>query len=143
MSNKSDSVERKQKRVFKNFAEYWHFVKTLNEDQRRQIVDSLPVSEQKSLKASYDRGGWEDLFMRNACDYILSALEKQYGVDLLKIKCQVISGKQILVQKAYWQAANVAFDNMPWEHIAYIFDGIHAETFDEDYVKLSKYESSN
>jgi hypothetical protein len=142
-TNKSDNSKRKKK-VFKNFAEYWHFVKTLSEDQRRLIVNSLSTQEQKALRKSYEHGGWEDLFMRNACDYILSQISQQYEydgkpLDLLELRYRILSGDVYLMQRALWRHINSCFDRIPWQHIAYIFDGIMAEEHEGGYVKLSRY----
>jgi hypothetical protein len=135
------SVKRGRSKVFKNFAEYWFHVKSLSEDQRRLIVSSLPIKEQKALRDSYEKGGWADLFMRNACDYQLALIKHQFGVDLLEMRVLILSGKPQLMQKAFWRYINACFDQISWEHISYIFEGIVAEDFkaEEGYVKLSRH----
>jgi hypothetical protein len=135
--------KKRKKKVFKNFADYWFHVKSLSEDQRRLIVSSLSPQEQKSLRDSYEKGGWADLFMRNACDYQLNHIKEKFEFDMLALRVQILSGKPQLMQKGVWRYVNGCFDKMPWEHISYIFNGIIAEDYkiEEGYVKLSKYEN--
>lgn len=135
--------KRPSKKAFKNFAEYWHFVKNLPEYQRKLLVNSMSRTEQKALKTSYDRGGWEDLFMRNACDETLDEIKKQTDVDLLSIRMKVLANKPQLMHQSFWQYVNNCFDRVPWEHIAYIFDGITIEDHDDDYVKMIRYVSDD
>jgi len=126
----------KTKRAFKDFAEYWHFVKNLPENQRRLLVNAMSKTEQKALKLSYDKGGWNDLFMRNACDSTLEEIQKQTGVDLLTVRVKVLAGKTQLMHKSLWHYVNECFERVPPEHIAYIFDNIVVEDHDADYIKL-------
>jgi hypothetical protein len=127
------------KRAFKNFAEYWHFVKNLPDYQRKLLVNSMSSVEQKSLKASYDKGGWEDLFMRNACDETLDEIKQYTDIDLVQLRVKVLAGKPQLMNKTFWQYINNCFEKVPFEHISYIFEGITIEDFDADYVKLVKF----
>ena len=140
-SGKNEPRKKKVHKAFRNFAEYWHFVKNLPEYQRKLLVNSMSRSEQKSLKSSYDRGGWEDLFMRNSCDEILDEINKESGVDLLAVRFRVLSNKPQLMHKTLWTYINTCFDKIPWEHIAYVFDGIIVEEHDKDYMKLVSVDS--
>jgi hypothetical protein len=133
-SGKSD----KRKKVFKNFAEYWHFTKCLSESQRKIISDSLSKDEQRHLRNSYNKGGWKDLFMRNACDEILDKIKLQNGVDVLQICMEVRKGQPKLVEKKFWTFINNLFIRIPYEHITYIFGNISVSEYDEEYVKLIK-----
>lgn len=129
------------RKVFKDFAEYWHLVRPLSESQQRIIADSLSPKEQKALKSSYERGGWRDLFRRNINDFKLDLIKQHFQVDLLELRTKILSGKPQLVQKSFWRYCNSLFndDGSQWEDIAYIFDGIVPQEFDETYLKLSKY----
>jgi hypothetical protein len=131
------TVESKPKKVFKNFAEYWHYIRILSEDQREILANCLSAAERKSLQQSFHRGGWQDLFMRNACDFTLDRLKEQYGIDLLDLRMQLLSGKKRLVQKRFWKYVNECFSRVAFEDIAYIFGGIKIEDYDADYIKLS------
>jgi hypothetical protein len=135
----SGGSKKKKKRIFKNFAEYWHYAKILSEKQRQALAESLSRDEFKSLRASYDRGGWEDLFMRNACDLILDKIKRQHGVDLLEIRGKVLLGKPQLMQRQFWEYISNCFEQIPFEHILYIFEGVAVSQSNEDgYVKLSR-----
>ena len=134
--------EAKPKKVFKNFEEYWNLVKVLSEEQRVMLTESLSASEQRSLKVSFKKGGWEDLFMRNLCDYNLDEIKENYDVDLLEIRASVISGSPYLIDKNFWLFVNDFFDPIPWEYVAYIFDGVVAEYYDKDYIKLVRLDKS-
>jgi hypothetical protein len=137
---------RDNKRVFKNFAEYWHYVKVLSQNQREALVQSLSIQERQSLHASFEKGGWNDLMMRNTCDEILGAIKDRTktkgnsGLDLLELRAGIVMhGKSQLVQRRLWEYVNKCFEKIKWEHISYIFDGIVAEEFDTDYIKLSAF----
>jgi hypothetical protein len=131
------------KKAFKNFAEYWHFTKDLPDYQRDILVDSMSRVEQRALRASYEKGGWFDLFMRNTCDEIVNEIKDQTGVDLIDIRVKVVSGKPQLMHKAFWEYVNNCFHKISWEHIAYIFDDVIVKDHDEDYIKLIKFEPEN
>lgn len=135
--------EPNKKRVFKNFAEYWHYVKPLSEEQRKTIADSLTKAEQRSLQVSYKKGGWEDLFMRNQCDKTLDAIVEKFDIDLLLMRTQILSGRQKLMQKSFWEYVKTCFDGVPWQHISYIFDGIvEVESEEPGYVLLKIFDSA-
>jgi hypothetical protein len=124
------------KKIFKNFAEYWNLVKILSEEQRVILTDSLSPFEQRSLKVSFDKGGWQDLFMRNLCDHHLDEIKENFNIDLLEIKASVISGHPYLINSEFWDFVNDYFEIFPWECIAYIFDGIVTKPHNSEYVKL-------
>lgn len=140
-NGKAKGENPQKRRTFKNFAEYWHFVKPLSQAQREVLVQSLPMDERRSLHTSFQRGGWNDLMMRNTCDQILNGLKAKVGVDLLDVRTKTLMGKSQLMQRGLWEYVNKCFDTIPWEHIAYIFDGVVAEEYDDDYVKLSIYKA--
>lgn len=132
--NKDQSV--KPKKVFKNFEEYWSLVKILSEDQRVILTDNLSPAEQRSLKLSFEKGGWQELFMRNLCDHYLDDIKRNFKVDLIEIRASVMSGSPYLVDKEFWNFVNEYFEPFDWEDIAFIFDGVVAKPHDEKYVKL-------
>lgn len=135
----TDITKPKRKKVFKNFAEYWHYAKVLSEDQRQLLANSLSREEFKSLKSSYNKGGWEDLFMRNACDTILDKIKQQYGVDLVLVRAKVLAGKPQMMQEKFWVHITNCFDKISFAHLVYIFGGVMIHDADEDgYMKLTK-----
>ena len=140
MKTDKEEPKKKRKKVFKDFAEYWHYVKVLSNEQRDIIISNLSKTEQKSLRTSYDQGGWEDLFMRNACDFTIDQIKQNFGIDLIQLRAKVLSNKPQLVQKPFWQYVEKCFD-IPYKHIAYIFDGIMAVNHDSDCVMLTRVEN--
>lgn len=126
----------KKKRVFQNFAEYWHYIRVLSDEQKEVIAKSLTRGERQALKQSFQRGGWQDLFMRNACDFTLDRLRDQYGIDLIELRMKVLSGKPQLIQRTFWEYVHQCFEQVPEDHRAYIFDGIGVIEYDAEYVKL-------
>jgi len=125
-----------EKIVFKDFTEYWHFVKNLNKEQRDVIFNSLSVDQQKFLQKLYQSGGWEDLFMRNTLDKILDDLIKNYNIDLLSIRSKVVSGKSHTMDKNKWTFIKDLFQDFDCYHTAYIFGGISVEVLDKSRLLL-------
>jgi hypothetical protein len=141
MDGKPEKGGSPAKRVFDGeFFKYWHFVKVLNEEQRKTLASTLSKEEQQELRVSYKKGGWNYLFMRDACDQVLDSIRKKFGVDWLSIKSKIVKGKPQLIQRAFWTHLNECFEEVDWEHISYIFDGLIAKDFDADYVKVSLFE---
>jgi len=125
-----------EKAIFKDFTEYWHFVKNLSKEQRDTIYNSLPNDQQKYLSKLYQLGGWEDLFIRNILDKILDDLVKNYNIDLLSIKTKVVSGKSCTIDKKNWALVIDLFQDFKPYHTAYIFGGIGVEPLNNSQVIL-------
>lgn len=136
--DKNESQKRRT-RTFKNFADYWHYAKNLNEEQREKIVKNLSKSEQDILRQSFEIGGWEDLLFRNQCDKVLDIINEKFGVDLLLLRNKVLSGYPQLVQIGFWEYVKSNFDKLQYKHIHYIFGGIAECKHDDEYVLLSKH----
>lgn len=139
--NKADETsdpQKRSKKVFRNFAEYWHFIRVLTRQQQDVIANSLTPSERRSLRQSFEKGGWNSLIMRNACDYTIDRIKDNYDIDLLELRMLIFSGKPQLIQKAFWHHVKSCFEEVEWQYQSYIFGGIKEEPFDDDYVKLVK-----
>lgn len=126
----------KPSRIFEGFAEYWHLIRGLSEEQKQIIAECLPSTEKLTLKESFQEGGWVYLFMRNACDYTLDRIKEQSGIDLIEMRTKILSGKPQLIKKEFWESVKSNFDKVPQEHLLYIFAGIKEEEYDADYMKL-------
>jgi len=127
-----------EKVIFKDFTEYWHFVKNVSKEQRDTIFNSLSSDQQKFLRERYQAGGWEDLFMRNTLDKMLDDLTKNYKIDLLSIRSKVISGKSYTIDKNKWTFVKDLFQDFDNFHISYIFGGIEIETLDDSRLLLKQ-----
>jgi hypothetical protein len=142
--SKRNSPAAKRRWVFEGkFSAYWHFTKFLSEEQRRTLSASLSEEEQSALLADYKKGGWNHLFMRNACDQVLDDIRERFKTDWLEVRARVLKGKDILVQRGFWEYLNNRFDGVDWEHIAYIFDGLVAYDHNADYVRISLFKEQN
>lgn len=126
----------KKKRVFRNFAEYWHFLRILTKQQQEVIANSLTTSERNALRISYEKGAWNQLFMRNACDFTIDRIKEQHGIDLLELRMKVLSGTPQLIQKTFWEYVKSCFEEVDWVHQSYIFGGLKEESYDNEYVKI-------
>jgi hypothetical protein len=141
---KKNLITPKRNRVFNGeFPLYWHFVKVLSEEQRKTLAATLSKEEQLELLNSFKEGGWNHLFMRNACDQVLDQIKEKFGIDWLELRTKILKGKPQLVQKGFWNYLYSRFDQLDWDHISYIFDGLIAHEYDAEYVKISMFDSAN
>jgi len=129
-----------EKIIFKDFTEYWFYVKNLSKEQRDTIFNSLSGNQQKTLREYYQTGGWEDLFMRNTLDKMLDDLVKNYNIDLLSIKIKVLSGKSQTVDASKWAFVIDLFKDFDNKHTSYIFGGVDIEPLDDSRLMLKRRE---
>lgn len=132
-------MSEKDKFFFDNFSEYWRLTRHLTEDQRKIIHSSLSDAEVTHLRKSYENGKWRDIVMRNACDGILDVINEKFGVDLLQLRMDVLSGKPKLVKSSFWNYIVSSFSDTEHVDREYIFGGLKVSQADnEDYVKIEK-----
>lgn len=127
-----------QKEIFNDFSEYWYFAKCLDESQRDIIFNSLPEEQQEKLQESYEKGGWEDVFIRNQTDKLLSELIEKYNIDILKVKTKVISGKSHYMSVRDWDIVVETFTPFEVDHTYYILGGLHADQVDDNTILITK-----
>ena len=123
-------------KVFANFSEYWHYAKHLTDKQRQALLRSLPKEQREKLQQEYLNEGWEDLFMRNKMDKILSQIEKEFGWNLIHVRCLVLKGRPVYVKRTFWEFINNKFSGFSARHIYYIFGGyrvVEAENASDEY----------
>jgi len=130
--------KEKQKAVFLNFSEYWHFVKPLEKTQRDIVFNSLPEEQQEVLQKSYHEEGWEDVFMRNQIDKVLDELKEKYNIDILYIRTKVISGKSHYMSSSDWDILLDKFSDYSENHISYIFGGLKISPESENAVLITR-----
>jgi ribosomal protein S24E len=124
--------------VFRDFGEFWHYAKSLSEQQIKTIFDTLPATEQKNLKKSYKIFGWGDLFQKNQVDKVIDAIKKETGIDVIGVRCKVYSGKSHYMKKVDWEYIVNALKDYSSEHAYFAIGGIMAEQVDEKTVLIIK-----
>ena len=122
--------------VFKNFEEYWLYAKILSDSQRSIIRDSLSFKEKSILKTSYIDNGWEDLLIRNTIDKILDETKEDMGIDILKIKAEITSGKPVYLKTSQWNYIQDVLKQFKKEHVNYLLNGISDEKISDTTVML-------
>ena len=139
------TMEKKplKKKMFESFQDFWRYARVLDDSQREIIFSSLSQDEQKEIQSSYDKGGWEDLFMRNKLDKLLDKIKKDTGLDLVDIRCRVVlRNKSFYVNKNQWnhiyELVNSGVDKEKKRHIEYILGGIKASEETKDTILLTK-----
>jgi hypothetical protein len=125
--------------LFKDFGEFWSYTRPLSSEQRNTIFSSLPQKDQNKIKDSYDKGGWEDLFMRNKIDIVIDGIMKDFNIDLFMIKSRISKGKCYYMKKSQWEWINDIMSRYPEKHTKYVLGDIKVENIDENTVCLVKY----
>ena len=123
---------------FRNFAEFWHYTRSLSKLQREAIFNILPSKERDDLKKSYEKGGWEDVFYMDLIDSWMDDIKKQYGLDLIGIKCKVLHGKSVYVNKKNWHKITEDLKQYDEKYVKYVIGGIVAKEEQENTLYLSK-----
>jgi len=113
--------------VFKDFGEFWHFTKFLSQKQSDTLFHSLPDDEQKKLKQSFKRGGWDALFKRNHVNRILDEIQEKKGIDMIAIRCKVISGKSHYMKKSDWDYVQGLLSPFGQDHVYFAIGGLSAK----------------
>jgi hypothetical protein len=126
----------KQKEVFRNFAEFWHYTRNLLQEQRDVIFHSLPYKQQKKIERSYKIDGWEDLFMHNKIDEIVDNIKKELKVDVIYMRCKVIMGKSYYMKRSMWEYLVDIFNVFPNEYTWYVIGGMEAVDVGENAVRI-------
>jgi len=110
--------------TFKDFKEYWHFTKCLNQNQRDLIFASLPPKQQHLIKASYNRGGWGDVIMRDAINKVINSVKAEFNCDMLSVRCRVLSDKSVYVPRDAWDYFVSEMEKFSIEHSYFVFGEI-------------------
>ncbi len=122
--------------VFKNFSDFWRFIKILNYDQRKILFDSLSRKEQKMLEESYQEGGWAELFMKNLIDGIVDSIRRDTKCDLFNIRVKVNKGEVLLMKKGLWREVQKRFEQFPTDTLDYVFGGITINEHNDEWMRL-------
>ncbi len=111
------------KQIFADFAEYWSFAKHLTTKQRRILLRTLPKTQREKLEESYHKDGWVDLFLRNQLDEIIDEIHREFDVDLIRLRVQILEGKDVFVKKHFWRHVNKNFRGYAAKHTYFVFGG--------------------
>jgi len=118
--------------IFDNFSDYWYYVRNFSHRQRKLISENLSINEQKKLKDSYNRGGWDEVFFRDSIFKILDQIKDEYDYDVIDIKCKVLSGKSVYVPTIYWLTVKNELGRFQDKHISFAIGGIKAIECEEN-----------
>ena len=123
---------------FKDFSEYWYFVRNLPENHRKLIFDSLSPKNKIVLETSYLREGYADVQQKNEVDGIVDILKDKYGYDILDLRCKVLKGKSVYVPTKFWKLIKEYMRRYSPDITIHVNGGIAAEPCDnnEDVVLL-------
>jgi hypothetical protein len=88
--------------IFKDFSEYWYFVRRLSDNQRQIVFESLSSEQKRHVEDSYMKEGWSDVLARNEIDALLDKLKEKYGYDVLDIKAKALKDKSVYVPTRFW-----------------------------------------
>jgi hypothetical protein len=132
------------KTIFKNFMEYHALTKTLTKYQKTALFKSLPLQEQELLFASFKGEGWQDLFTINEIDSKIDIIKKEFGIDLIYLRIEVISGNIQKVRRSFWNyVKGLIGDEYDRHHTRHVFGGIKVIDHNKDYVILVPSKRSN
>lgn len=115
-----------KKPVFKNFTEYWYYVRYLSREQRKIIFKSLSSNQRKFLDSSYLREGWCDLFYRNEVNIKIDELRESYGYNVLDIRLKALRGKSVYVPSKFWKIVEEQFGQHIPEAVDFAVGGLKA-----------------
>ena len=117
--------------IFNSFQEFWNLTKNLENYQRDIIFNSLSHEQKLSIRKSYQRGGWEDLLIRNALYKAVEEIKenKDLGYDLISIRVNAIQGKCFYIKKEHWTKIFEKITNVARKkkHLDYVFGGLKIE----------------
>ena len=132
------------KNKFIDFEEYWQATKDMLEYEREDFFKSLPKSEQHKIKKSYEKGGWEDLFLRNKIDKIIDEVKTNKNIDLIAIRSKLIGGKSIFISRKDWEIIYALLFSTVTDkkHLHFIYSGIEVNVENENTLLLT-YRSKN
>lgn len=112
--------------LFKDFSEYWHYIKCLTKFQRDLVFASLLPKQQNILRASYNQGAWEDVIIRDNIDRILDHIKIEFGIDIILSRCKALKGKSVFLPRVVWEYLIKQLEGFAQSHKHYVLGGIFA-----------------
>jgi len=124
--------------IFKDFGEFWHFTRNLPQKHMDIIFHALPQEEQVEIRHSYKQGGWDDLFKHNQINRLVDEIEETLSVNLIYVRCKVMSGKSYYMKKSDWNYIVNLFGPHDPKHYYYVLGDMEPEDVDKTTILLKR-----
>ena len=124
------------KQLFKNFTEFWLHTHELSEKQRDIIFSCLPINQQKKIQKSFSSEGWEDLFFRNKIDKIIDEIKEDFGIDIIFMRCKVLSGHSYYMKAATWEYIADMFRRFSYDNVYYALGDLKSRSVNPQTVLI-------
>lgn len=93
----------KMNKIFKDFNEYWYYLRPMSNCQRDIIDDALSNRELKDIYSFCEKKGLDDVLLRNKLDNFVDSVKILYGIDLLDIRYKVLNRKSVYISTQVWK----------------------------------------
>jgi hypothetical protein len=113
-----------KKSIFNNFSEYWHYARSLSENQRKIIFRNLSVKQKAELDNSYRHDGWNDVFYRNDIDKKIDNFELIYGYNVIDIRLKALHGKSVYLPTKFWKEVEHQMGQYQPESVEFAIGGL-------------------
>jgi len=123
--------------IFKNFAEFWYYTRGLSKNHREIILKNLPKKERDMLIESYKDEGWEDVFIRDILDSFKDTINRDYHVDILRLRCRALMGENLKISKDVWLEIYKYLSAFDSKHTFYLIGNLCVTELDSDTFILS------
>jgi hypothetical protein len=111
--------------VFPNgFPEWYHFTRCLTKQQRDVLFDSLTHPQREKITQTLHKGGWMDVVMRDRLNDFVDFVQREYGFNLIDIRCKVLKGKSVYLPKVVWDYISFELDEYMTQHRHFLVGGI-------------------
>lgn len=125
-----------------DFVEYWKYAKKLTENQRGSFFYSLSKKNQREIKLSYKKDGWQDVFIQNEVDKLCDKIKDDFGVDLFHLRIKIMKGSLFAINRKVWDYILDEFERYEnCYNLNIIFGGIisHLTNPEDDYYILASF----
>ena len=117
-----------------NFANYWKKAKKLSLEERAIYFSSFSKNQQKTIKRSFNRGRWKDVFLYNQIDELCDLVRDYHGIDLFDLRIKIIIKKEkVIISKKIWDDILAQFSKYEnCFNLGVLFGGIHSQISETD-----------
>jgi hypothetical protein len=110
--------------IFKDFSEYWYFVRRLSDNQRQLVFEGLSSEQKRYVEDSYRKEGWADVLARNEIDALLDKLKDKYGYDVLDIRAKALKGKSVYAPARFWDLLESHLRQYQSSSVSFVLSGL-------------------